>query len=73
MLYHYSIDVEKVSLFESVFTLEKEGVTVSFSYDFLDKTESLALSILFSFDPSRAASPYWKYEDWDCIVAESQQ
>lgn len=29
--------------------------------------------LLFVVDPQRAKSPYWRYEDWDCLEAESQQ
>ena len=39
----------------------------------LEIESSFVKALLFVVDPQRAASPYWRYEDWDCLEAESQQ
>lgn len=73
ILVRYNIEIQAVEIFEDCIRLTSETDDVlSIPYDILDTSkEGIARLVLFSFDPDRAASPYWKYHDWYTLEEES--
>lgn len=73
LLHYYSIEVRCIQVFYNFVTLrnitEQISIPLSMIRNCNDK-EELAFLIMLALYPERAASPNWKYEDWDTIDAE---